>query len=270
MPKFIAFLVLIMSFSVYAAEESRVIEVESEAHIILKPDLAHLVLKISGVGDNYKKSTENAKFKIEEMKEIVKEIVGTIPEVKELKRENKPQGMLDGDMMEYQKEYFSNMAKAMKGEDITVDEATKKQVMTTNILVYFTLTSFSDESILDLKSRLAEKEIAFDKESLFDFTSGFSIKTSSILFGIKEPSNYLGELASEAFDTARKKAAIIAAASDQKLGDLFRISGCGDDLEGTVSISDINTLVGKDLGPLSTDPNRLVIRYKKKYKFLIE
>jgi hypothetical protein len=172
--------------------------------------------------------------------------------------------------MEMQQEAMKSLAKAMKGEETSPAVKEKKKEMTTSMMVYFTSSNFSEDSMLRLKSKLAEREIAFDKNGLFDFPMDIDMNKSSILFGLKEPNQLLATLASEALLNARRNAEIIAKASNRTLGDIFSIGGCGCDLEGTVTITDKGNLLGKDLGPLSVDPSRLVVKYDKKYEFMLK
>jgi hypothetical protein len=263
-------LLLVLPHLSHSENKKSVIKVEGESYAIVKPNIAHYFLKISGIGENYKESTEKAIQKIEDMKKVFEEIMGVKPEISLVKRENKLKGKFyDDDFMEYQKEYFTSIAKAIKGEEIQETEEIEKKEMITDIYVYFSTEHFSEDKILQFKTIMAEKEIAFDKKSLFDFSIDFDIRKSSIFFGLKEPSQYLEKLAAEAYFKAKEKAMKIAKASNVKIGKLEKISGCGQDLEGTISISNINSLVGRDLGPLSADPNRLTIKFKKDYEFEI-
>jgi hypothetical protein len=254
-----------------ALDATNAIEVKGQSYSVVKPDIAYFFLKINGSGENYEASTLQAKNKIEELKKILAEVMGSSIEINILKKEIKPKDAIsEENIMEMQQEAMKNLAMAMKGEDVTPSAQEKKKEMTTAIMVYFSSKTFSDESILRLKSKLAEKEIAFDKKGLFDFPIDIDMNKSSILFGLMEPDRPLAALASEAYGNARRNAEIIARASNKKLGVIIRIGGCGNDLEGTVNITDKGNLLGRNLGPLSIDPSRLVVKYEKKYEFALQ
>jgi len=252
----------------WASDATNTLEVKGQAYSVVKPDIAYFFLKIDGQGQSYEVSTQQAQKKVEELKKNLVEIMGAPIEISTLKKEIKPKGALSEDsMMEMQQEAMKSLAKAMKGEESALPSKEKKKEMVTTIMVYFTSPNFSDESILRLKSKLAEKEIAFDKNGLFDFSSSIDLNSSTIVFGLKDPNRLLAAVASEALVNARRNAEIIAKASNKSLGGVVSIGGCGCDLEGTVSMVGNGNLVGRDLGPLSADPNRLVVKYEKNYGF---
>jgi hypothetical protein len=251
-----------------ASNATNTIEVKGQSFSVVKPDIAYFFLKIDGKGENYEVSTLQAKSKIEELKKNLADVMGGSIEINILKKEIKPKNSLSEDnIMEMQQEAMKSLAKAMKGEESSAAIKEKKKEMTTAIMVYFSSSNFSDESILRLKNRLAEKGIAFDKNGLFDFSASIDMNNSTIVFGLKEPNHLLAALASEAYVNARRNAEIIAKSSNKALGDIASIGGCGCDMEGTVTISDKGNLLGRDLGPLSVDPSRLVVKYDKKFEF---
>jgi uncharacterized protein YggE len=255
----------------FASNEKGTIEVKGTAYSIVKPDIAYFILKISGSGGNYEASTKDATAKIEEMKKIFSEIMGSVPEVSEVKREYAPQNIFsEGDYMEMQKEYFKNMAQAMKGEEIDDLKGEQSKGMTTNIFIFFSALEFSDQNIVKLKSTLAEHEIAFNKSNLFDLSPTFDINKSSILFGMQTPFHHLEGLSREAYKDALHKAEVIVKSTIWNNLRLLKISGCGASLEGPVSTDNINEQIGKDLGPLSVDPGKLVIKFSNNYEFATE
>ncbi|MFH2045082.1 MAG: hypothetical protein ABIK92_08035 [Pseudomonadota bacterium] len=99
------------------------------------------------------------------------------------------------------------------------------------------------------------------------FSFDYDSSTSAIFFGLKNSDIHLEKLSTEAFEKALQKAKIIAQGAHQKLGKLIAISGCSSELKGSVDIFDHSNLTGKDLGQLSADPNRLLIRFSKYYEF---
>jgi uncharacterized protein YggE len=267
----IMFFLLAAPLISFASNEKSTIEVKGTAYSIVKPDIAYFILKISGSGENYESSTKKATAKIEEMKIIFKEIMGSVPDVSEVKREYTPQNIFsEGDYMEMQKEYFKNMSQAMKGEEIEDIKDEKGKEMTTSIFIYFSALEFSDQNIVKLKSRLAEHEIAFNKSNIFDLSSSFDTNKSSILFGLQTPFHHLEGLSREAYKDARQKAEVIAKSMNWNNIRVLKISGCGASLEGPVSTSNINEQIGKDLGPLSVDPGKLVIKFSSDYEFTAE
>lgn len=263
-------LLAVPQVSFAAGDQKASIETKGIAFVIVKPDIAHFILKVSGSGENYESSTENAKRNIEEMKTTFQKTMGQDIDIREIKRDYKPRDLFsEKDYMEAQKEYFKSMAQAIKGEDITDTKEEEKEKMVTDVFVYFSVNKFTEGDILKFKSALAEKKIAFNKSNLFNF-SIFDINQSSILFGVQNPVHHLENLSKDAYENAFQKAKIISKSSGKKIVGIKKISGCGECLEGPVNIAEINKYMGADLGPLTLDPNRLVIKYEKKYEFEIE
>lgn len=262
----ILFVIVSLSGVSNAAQMENYIQVKGEASIVVKPDVAHCFLIVAGYGKNYEASTKAANEKLEQLKNLLKTTLKESPEMTLLKVDNKPRG--EG----YdQKRYFSEMAKAIKGETPGKETEDQKEVGT-HITVYFVLTNFNRESILTLMNTLAEKEIAFDKNSRFefDFYTEIDVGHSGIYFGILNSDKQLGILSGEAYRKAEHDAKVIAAAIKKKLIGLKSITGCGDLMEGNVTMSGKWNLTGKVLGPLSSDPSRLMIRFSKDFGFKIE
>ncbi len=260
---------LLMPVSSFAEDTDNLIKVEGRSSLVAKPDIAHCFLKITGQGENYETSNKAAKDKISEMVKVLRTVVGEVPEISVLKVKNSPKGKSFEDM--YQKDFITGMAKAIKGEELPEAKSPTKKEMMTTITVYFSLTKFSEENILQLMNILAEKEIAFDKEGLFDLPFEFDLKRSAIFYGLISSDKYFKTLATDVYKKARLKAKIIAEAANKKLGKLMKITGgCGDKLKGSVTLSDRSNLTGKDLGPLSADPSRLVISFSKDFEFKIK
>jgi hypothetical protein len=65
-------------------------------------------------------------------------------------------------------------------------------------------------------------------------------------------------------------ARIVAAAINKKVVGLINVTGCGDLMEGNVAMPEKSNLTGKVLGPLSSDPTRLMIRLSKDFGFRME
>lgn len=263
---FIALLIPVISA---AADLENFIQVKGEASTVVKPDIAHCFLIVSGYGASYEAASKAANDKFSQLGEVLKSVLQKAPQLDVLKVENKPRGKTFDEA--YQKELFMDMAKAMKGEAPSEAGPAKKE-MATNISVYFTLSNFSKDSILRLMNSLAEKEIAFDKSSMFDFdfAADFAFNKSAIYYGMASSEKYLEALASQAFKKAERDAKIIASAVNKKLSGLVNVTGCGDILEGSVSLPFKTNLTGKDLGPLSADSSRLMIKFSKDFGFRIE
>ena len=261
----LAFLITIPGIAA-AAEIENYIQVKGEASIIAKPDIAHCFMIVTGEGESYETSNKAANDKLAQLREVLKTTLQETPALTILKTENKPKAKsFDG------KEYFTEMAKAVKGESPAKTETTKKE-MTTAITVYFSLSKFSKESILKLMSSLSEKEITFDKGSRFDFGATFEymLGKSAIYYGLTSTDKQLEILAAEAFNRAEHDAKIIAPAIKKRLVGLINVTGCGDLMEGDVTIPFKSNLTGKNLGPLSSDPSRLMIKFSKDFGFKIQ
>lgn len=250
----------------HAMDIENTISIDGEARFITTPDIAHCFLKVDGEGASYELSNKAARNKIGNLKDILKTIFGKVPDIREIKITNQPKGEALDDM--YGKEFITGMAKAIKGEEPV--EKDKPKEMATTINVYFKLPTFTEENILSLLSMLSEKEIAFDKKNPFDFSiEYFSTDKSAIFFGLENFNIHLESLAAEAFKKARGQAEIIAKAANKKLGNLINISGCGGGLGGTVNFSGAD-FIGEDMGPLSSDPKRLSIKFSKTFTFQIQ
>jgi uncharacterized protein YggE len=249
----------------FSCDNNPVIKVQGESRMIITPDIAHLFLKITGEGPNYGQSTKAARSKVSILEQYLKEMSGKKPEISVMKIENKPKGKSFDDM--YQKDFITGMAKAIKGEEPAENRSEPKKEMTTVISIYFNLLKFSEDEIIGLRTALSEKEIAFDKDNPFDFSFDYDTRTSAIFFGLKNPNRHLEKLSTEAFENARRKAGIIAQGASRNLGKLVGISGCSSELKGSVEISDRSNLTGRDLGPLSVDPNRLLVKFSTNYEF---
>jgi hypothetical protein len=248
------------------AELENYIQVKGESNVIVKPDVAHCFMIVSGSGGNYDASNKAANDKLDQLSSLLKTTLRETPQLTILKVENKPKTETFDE-----KQYFTEMAKAMKGETPGQIGPAKKE-MSTHIMVYFSLSKFTRESIQKLMNSLVEKEIAFDKSSRFDFDfpSEFTFNKSAIYFGLLSPDKHLETLAVEAFKKAEHDAKIIASSVKKKMVGLVNVTGCGDMLEGNVTLPYKSNLTGKDLGPLTSDPARLMIRFSKDYGFKIE
>jgi hypothetical protein len=73
-----------------ASDTSNTIEVKGHSFSVVKPDIAYFFLKVDGTGENYEVSTQLAKNKINELKKIIAEVMGTSIEINILKKEIKP------------------------------------------------------------------------------------------------------------------------------------------------------------------------------------
>lgn len=249
-----------------AAETENYIQVKGESCVNVKPDVAHCFLIVADYGKNYEASSKAANEKLDQLKSLLKITLKETPEITVIKIDNKPKNKSFD-----QQRYLTEMAKAIKGE--TPGKLTDDKIeFGTHITVYFTMTNFSRESILGLMNSLAEKEIAFEKSISFeyDYSSEFTVGKSMMYFGLQNPDKQIGLLASEAFYNAEHDAKIIAAAIKKNLVGLINVTGCGNIIEGNVTMPDNSYLTGKSLGPLSSDPTRLIIRFNKDFGFRIE
>jgi hypothetical protein len=263
----LCFVISFIPSLVSAADLRNYIQVTGEASTIVKPDIAHCFLIVSGYGADYETSSKAANEKLAQLGEVLKSVLKEAPQLHVLKVENKPKGTVFDE--NYQKEMYREMAKAMKGE-LPADVSSAQQEKATNISVYFVLTNFTKDSILKLMNSLADKEIAFNKSNMFDFATDFVFNKSAIYYGMTSSAKYLKTLAAEAFRKAEGNAKIVAAAVGKKITGLVNITGCGDMLEGAVSVPFKTNLTGKDLGPLSADSDRLMIRFSKDFGFGIK
>ncbi|MEW6417726.1 MAG: SIMPL domain-containing protein [Nitrospirota bacterium] len=267
---FVVLSTFLMPVCSFADEEGNILKVKGEASMVVKPDIAHFFLRITGEGENYDLSNKKAKDKISQLNEILKTILQDSPELNILKVENKPKSKSIEDA--YQKDFIVGMAKAIKGEMPEEQTAPVKKEMTTATTVYFSLSNFSDENILKLMNALSEKGIAFDKSSMFEFDMPFeyTFNKSAIFYGVMNSDKYLETLALEAYKKATLQARLISQAVDKKLGKLVNITGCGEALTGGTTLPDQFNLTGKNLGPLSVDSSRLTIKFSKDFGFRIE
>lgn len=266
--KVVVVLALLMALTgrAFAAETENYLQIKGEATVIVKPDIAHCFLNVTGAGENYAASNKAANDKLSRLSDVLKTALKETPQLNILKTESKPKSKTFDE-----KEYFTEMAKAMKGEAPLAEGKDKKEMATT-ITVYFSLTKFTPESILKLMNTLSEQEIAFDKGSRFDFetTLDFNFTKSAIYFGVKNTDDHLSALAAAAFKKAEHTANILAQAFKKKVTGLLNVTGCGDLLEGSMSIPFKSNITGKDLGPLSGDPSKLMIKFSKDFGFKIQ
>lgn len=247
------------------------ISIQGKARTLTKPDISYCFLKIDATDKSYEVSSKKAQEKLTQLKEVLKSVLGEVPTITIFKTTNQPKGKSFDDMYQ-QKDFITGMAKAIKGEDLDSLETKeeKPKEMSTSVHVFFTLERFTKEKILKLRTALAEKEIAFDKSNPFSFESEYlDPNQSAIVFGLKNPQVHLETLASKAYKKALINAKTIAKATDIKLGKLIGISGCGSGLKGTVTFPG-EDLIGKELGPLSADPERLSIKFSTTFEFRIK
>lgn len=247
------------------------ISIKGEARILTKPDIAYFFLKVDGSGESFELSNKKANEKILQLKEVVQAVLGETPQTTIIKSTTQPKGKSIEDV--YNKDFITGMAKAIKGEDLDDKgkSAEKPKEFVTSINVFFSSENFSKDKILKLRALLTEKEIGFDKNNPYGFmTEVFDANLSSIVFGLKNSDVHLDALAAQAFTKAQKKALTVAKAANKKMGSLIGISGCGGELEGTVMSFAGQDLIGKDLGPLSGDPERLSIKFSKTFEFELQ
>jgi len=246
------------------------ISIEGKSRILTKPDIAHCFLKIDGFGKTFEESDSKSQEKVKELKTILKAVLGATPEISIFKTTNHPRSKSYEDM--YQDSLIMGVAKAMKGEEVKESgkEEEKPMEMETSNHIFFSFENFTKEKILELRSKLVEKEIAFDEQNPFSFSMEYlDPNQSGIVFGLKNYEVHLESLARKAFERAQKNAATIAKATGKKLGKLIGITGCGGGLEGTVNFAG-EELVGKELGPLSADPEMLSVKFSKTFEFQIK
>jgi hypothetical protein len=242
------------------------ISAEGEAYLIVKPDIAHCFIKIQGDGKSYALSKKAADEKKQVLNEIIKKTFNQAPAIIVIRTFNQPK---TPDMEDnFNKQFYQGMAKAIKGEDLDTDSAAedKPNEFSSIINVFFSIPDYQKNEIEKLKSDLAKNKIAFDKHEPYSFYYRTDLDKNFILFGLKEPSPHLESLAASAFEIAQQDADVIAQSTGKNVGDLIGISGCGGQLEGTTDFDD-SVWIGKSLGPLSIDPDRLNIKFKKSFEF---
>jgi hypothetical protein len=241
-----------------------VISAQGEAYLIVEPDIAHCFIKIQGDGETYELSKKTAHDKKQVLTEIIKKTFNQAPEIIVIRTFDQPKKPDRDD--KYSKQFVQGMAKAIKGEDLDSDTKDKPGEFSSIINVFFSIPGYQKETIEKLKSSLAENKIAFDKHERYSFYYQTYLDSSFILFGLKDPGPHLESLAKSAFEVAQHDADVIAQSTGKNIGDLIGISGCGGSLKGTTDFDD-SVWIGKNLGPLSIDPDRLNIKFEKSFEF---
>jgi len=270
-----ALLLMLLPAQTIQAEISNAkgISFRGNASILAKPDIAYFFLKVDASGVDYQSSNDNAKTRLDDLRDVVTTVLGKTPEFTVYKVSSSPKAPSYDEEYD-QKEYLVGLAKAIKGEEIAPKEDAKEskpKEIETSTYIFFSLDTFTKEIVLTLRSKLAEKKLAFDDSdplAMFDF--GYVRPGQSvILFGLADPSIHLKALAKQAHDKARANAEVIALASNTKIGKLIGIAGCGGGMEGSVEAPD-QELIGRELGPLTNDPERLSISFSKTFEFQIK
>jgi len=259
---------ILTTATVYATQT---ISIKGFAYSVEKPDMAHVFIKITGEGKNYTASEKEVNRKLSEIKDLVREILGKDVSPIIIKTESKVKSKFNtGNYEEYTQEYFLKMAKAIKG-DISEKLPLKEEEYTTIKNIYFSTSEYSTNQLDELKNTLASKKLAFNEADIYDFLSSFEFNKSYVLYGLSDPNMYLEKLTKKTYENATIKANHIVKAIDKKLGKLTNIDkGCNNEIEGGIDISDANKLLGKQLGPVSSNPLKLPLKYKLKYTFEIE
>ena len=93
------------------AELENYIQVKGESNVIVKPEVAHCFMIVSGSGGNYDASNKAANDKLDQLSSLLKTTLRETPQLTILKVENKPKTETFDE-----KQYFTEMAKAMKGD----------------------------------------------------------------------------------------------------------------------------------------------------------
>lgn len=271
-------LTLVLLFIVIPAHHSNAeicnekgISIKGEDRILLKPDIAYFFLKIDGSGESFELSSKEANEKILKLKTIVKDVLGEDPEMTIIKSTVQPKGKSFEN--EYDNDFITGMAKAIKGENLDASDKDKgnPKELVTSISVFFLTEMFTKDKIMKLRELLTENEIGFGRNNPYSYMAEvFDVNFSCIVFGLKNPDVHLGKIAAQAFANAQKKALTVSKAANKKIGNLIGISGCGGELEGTVVSFTGQDLIGKDLGPLSGDPERLSIKFSKTFEFELQ
>jgi len=269
MKKILHLLVLAIVFPSLAAagvSNSKAISVEGVAYLIVKPDIAHCFVKVEGEGNSYALAKKNVTEKMAVLHTILKNNFSHAPEITVIRAINQPKEEEYG--ADFDKKFVQGMAKAIKGENLDAegDSEDEPNKFSSIINVFFSIPGYEKSTIEKMKSDLAEKEIAFDKQERFSFYRRANLENSFLLFGLEDPSHHLESLVKSAFEVAQHDATVIAQSTGKKVGNLIGISGCGGTIEGTADFDD-SVWIGKDLGPLSADPERLNIQFEKSFDF---
>jgi len=259
--------ILVLTCPVIAGQDNTV-KVKGVSYSVVMPDTAYMYLYIKGTGKNYDESNKSAEEKIDLLEGIIAETVTEKTEIVILKRKNK---VKTDDIDFGQKAFIEGMAKAMKGEKIVdKEEKEKEKEKQTVINAYLTFKKLPESDMIKLQGKLAENKIAFSEKNIYDYFSSLNLEGDAVFYGLKEPFVQLKLLSKPAYDNARLHAMAIAEGAGKKLGKISSITTCGSCLEGESSLNEASGKVGKDLGPLSFDPNRLVIKYSADYYFYMK
>ena len=253
-------------------EAAQTISIKGFAYSIEQPDIAHITIKISGEGNNYKESSNQADNNINEIMKLSKELLGTDISPQIIKTESKVKPPFDPeDYEQYTQDYLIKMAKAMKGEIPTKTETPEEEMYITTKFIYFSINNYSIEQLNNFRNTLASKKLAFNEKSSFDFYPTFDLNRSNILYGVSDPYKYYGKLSKAAYENAKLKGKEMTQAIDMELGKLISVEkGCNKDIEGGVDISELKKLLGKQLGPASSDPKKLPLKFNSKFIFKIK
>jgi hypothetical protein len=82
---------------------------------------------------------------------------------------------------------------------------------------------------------------------------------------------HLEKLSKAAYENAVLKASIIAKGANMSLGKLLTIEKtCNKEIEGGIDISEANKLLGKHIGPVSSDPTMLPLKFNSKFTFAVQ
>jgi hypothetical protein len=111
----IVLVALLIPISSNAKDFENFIEIKGQASTIVMPDVAHCFLIVTGEGETYESSNKSANDKLSQLTEVLKITLHEVPQFTILKVEDKPKTRPSD--QPYEKEFFVEMAKAMKGEN---------------------------------------------------------------------------------------------------------------------------------------------------------
>ncbi len=260
---------VILSFSSFAYAEQN-LTIKGYSYSIVKPNIAHIILKITGEGNDYAESETIADNNLKEVIALAKAHFNADISPAIIKVKNKVKSQLDnGDYSDYTQEYFKQMASAMKGEEIEVLKSKKENVYATTKFIYFSMNDYSVKAIDAFRNALVNAKLAFSEKVTFDYMSSFELNKSYIIYGMKDHYGQLENMTRDAYSNALLKARHTVNAVGSTLGKLISIEKGCKEIEGTVDISEMNKLLGKNLGPVSSDPLAIPLEYNVKFVFSI-
>ncbi len=260
----IAALLLILPPNLIAQESNRSIKVKGESSTIVKPTVAHFFVKVSGTGKSYAESMKNAQDELDKLTVQLNKILPSPIELQVLNIDSKIEGESLEDLYR-----DGAIVKSMLGIKSESKEPEKITVMS----LYFSLDEFTPESIIEFKDKLAETGVYFSTANRpigYGFENEYGRTT--ILFGLSNKDDLLAKLTKESYEKAKRDATIMAEATGNKIGQLQKLTCCKNELTGSFVLDswrESPALTGRELGPVSLDPERLQVTFSSDFIFNI-